>query len=46
MTTELPQVIHTYQNHSLDSTRWQQHQPRAGDIVISTSIKSGTTWTL
>lgn len=45
MTTELPQVIHTYQNHTLDSTRWQHYQPRADDIVIATSYKSGTTWT-
>ncbi|MCB0121890.1 MAG: sulfotransferase domain-containing protein, partial [Caldilineaceae bacterium] len=37
--------MHTYQNHTLDSTRWQHYQPRAGDIVIATSYKSGTTWT-
>ncbi|MEZ4682868.1 MAG: sulfotransferase domain-containing protein [Caldilineaceae bacterium] len=44
MTTQLPQVIHTYQNHALDSTRWQHYQPRADDIIIATSYKSGTTW--
>lgn len=44
MTTPLPQVIHTYQNHTLDSSRWQHYQPRADDIVIATSYKSGTTW--
>ena len=44
MTEQLPQVIHTYQNHTLDSTRWQHYQPRAGDIVIAPSYKSGTTW--
>lgn len=44
MTEQLPQVIHTYQNHTLDSTRWQGYQPRSGDIVIATSYKSGTTW--
>lgn len=44
MTTQLPQVIHTYQHHILDSTRWQRYQPRADDIVITTSPKAGTTW--
>jgi aryl sulfotransferase len=39
-----PKVIHTYQNHHLDSTRWQLYRPREDDIVISTSFKSGTTW--
>jgi aryl sulfotransferase len=46
MTEQLPKVIHTYQFHSLDSTRWQHYQPRLDDIVISTSLKSGTTWML
>lgn len=44
MTTHLPQLIHTYQNHALDSTRWQHYQPRDEDIIIATSYKSGTTW--
>lgn len=39
-----PEVLHTYQNHLLDSPRWAQFVPRDGDIVIATSIKSGTTW--
>jgi aryl sulfotransferase len=34
-----------YQNAVLDSTRWQAFIPRDDDIVISTSYKSGTTWT-
>jgi aryl sulfotransferase len=40
----LPKILHTYQNHHMDSTRWQRFQPREGDIVICTSIRSGTTW--
>jgi aryl sulfotransferase len=45
ITTHLPQVIHTYQSHILDSTRWQQYQPRADAIIISTPPKSSTTRT-
>jgi aryl sulfotransferase len=44
MSAQLPQVTRTYQNHFLDSRRWQHYRPRPDDIVISTSIKSGTTW--
>ncbi len=33
-----------YQNHHLDSTRWDYFARRPGDIVISTSYKAGTTW--
>ena len=36
---------HVYQNHHLDSTRWDVVKPRDDDIVVSTSYKSGTTWT-
>src|SRR4051794_5153048 len=39
-----PQRMRTYRNHHLDSTRWDQVQLRPGDVVISTSIKAGTTW--
>lgn len=42
---KLPQVTRTYQNHHLDSTRWDVYQPRKGDIIVTTSYKSGTTWT-
>lgn len=45
MTAALPQVIHTYQTPALDSTRWRLYQPREGDIVIATPVKSGTTLT-
>lgn len=40
----LPTLTHTYQSFVIDSTRWKRYRPRAGDIVISTSIRSGTTW--
>lgn len=43
--TGLPEVTRTYQNHTLDSTRWSIYDPRDDDIIISTSYKAGTTWT-
>lgn len=45
MPTSLPALSHTYQNHHVDSARWNHFQPRPDDIIISTSYKSGTTWT-
>src|ERR1041385_9060989 len=33
-----------YRNHSLDSVRWHQYEPRADDLVVASSYKSGTTW--
>ncbi len=44
MVGKLPRVERVYQNHHLDSTRWDYFRPRVGDIVIATPIKSGTTW--
>ena len=41
----LPEVTRTYQNHHVDSTRWGVVKPRADDVVIATTQKSGTTWT-
>ncbi len=46
MASATPQVLRTYQNHHLDSTRWALYRPRGDDIIVSTSIKAGTTWML
>jgi aryl sulfotransferase len=34
-----------YQNHHLDSTRWDHIEVRDDDIVVTTPYKCGTTWT-
>jgi aryl sulfotransferase len=39
-----PERTHYYQNHHLDSTRWDGFLPRNDDIIIATPYKSGTTW--
>lgn len=39
-------VTRTYRNHTIDSTRWNDFVPRAEDLIVTTSYKSGTTWTL
>ncbi|MEH6586605.1 MAG: sulfotransferase domain-containing protein [Halioglobus sp.] len=41
---ELPSVTRIYENHHLDSPRWQRFETRPGDILITTAYKSGTTW--
>src|SRR4051812_10838120 len=41
---DTPRRTRTYRNHHLDSTRWDHVRLRPDDIVISTSIKAGTTW--
>ena len=41
---ETPRRIRTYRSHHLDSERWAQVALRPGDVVISTSMKAGTTW--
>jgi len=45
ISTELPKKLHEYTNHAgIDSTRWRVYNHRPGDIIISTSYKTGTTW--
>ena len=41
---ELPVRTRVYQNHHLDSLRWNFVALRDDDIVIATSYKAGTTW--
>jgi aryl sulfotransferase len=40
-----PVITRTYKNHHLDSDRWSVWKPRPDDVVITTSYKSGTTFT-
>lgn len=40
-----PRRIHTYTTPIYDSARWDHWKPRAGDILVCTPSKSGTTWT-
>jgi aryl sulfotransferase len=42
---ERPARWRVYQNHHLDSTRWDAISLRPGDVVISTAYKAGTTLT-
>lgn len=41
--TGLPERKHVYQNHHLDSNRWNWFEPRNDDIIVATSYKAGTT---
>jgi aryl sulfotransferase len=41
----VPERVHEYRNHHLDSTRWDHFNVRDGDIVVTTAYKAGTTWT-
>lgn len=45
MSQPMPGITRLYQNHHLDSTRWECYRPRNGDIIVTTSYKSGTTFT-
>lgn len=40
-----PRLTRTYRNHHLDSRRWGLYEPHAGDVVVSSAYKAGTTWT-
>ncbi len=40
-----PERIHDYTDFIYDSRRWDAFRPRAGDIVVATPAKCGTTWT-
>ena len=40
----MPVVKHLYQNHVLDSSRWNFLPLREDDIIVATSYKAGTTW--
>lgn len=42
--TDLPQQLRVYSNYALNGAAWRHYRPRAGDIVIATSLKAGTTW--
>ncbi len=42
--TNKPQQIHHYQNALMNSAKWAHFEPRADDIIITTSYKAGTTW--
>lgn len=41
----MPERARTYKDMIYDSARWDQFTPRAGDIVVATPAKCGTTWT-
>jgi len=40
-----PERKYTYNNITTNSQRWDGFKPRAGDVIISTPPKCGTTWT-
>ena len=39
-----PTRTRSYRSHHLDSGRWDHVTLRPGDVIISTSMKAGTTW--
>ena len=42
--TSQPQRTRVYLHHHLQSSRWDGYSPREGDIIVTTSLKAGTTW--
>jgi aryl sulfotransferase len=42
---ERPKRLHRYETAVADSLRWDSYRPRAGDIIVATAPKCGTTWT-
>lgn len=44
MESQLPKRTRTYKNHSLNSPAWDGFKSRAGDVIITTALKAGTTW--
>jgi aryl sulfotransferase len=45
MSASHPEKRYAYDNHHfLDGSRWSVYKPRTDDIIVSTSMKSGTTW--
>jgi aryl sulfotransferase len=45
LATDLPAKTRDIHNHHIDSTLWNDFPFRAGDIIIGTYGKAGTTWT-
>ena len=45
MDGRLPERVHEYRNHHLDSTRWDGYSVRDDDVIVTTAHKAGTTWT-
>ena len=43
--TETPARVHRYETATQDSIRWNAYRPRAGDVIVTTAPKCGTTWT-
>ncbi len=41
---DMPRRTREYRSYLFDSRNWDGFRPREGDVVISTSYKSGTTW--